>query len=131
MRTYDHMVELARVCARNAHVAGTPALASDFWKMAQVYQRKAAERVGGKFPDIGPGPDYGQILERLSECRARTGLCAAKLKEQRELVAMMERDGTNSTIAREVLSALELSLRANIRELEARLAEAETLISEE
>ena len=57
MQTYDDMVELARICAKNAQVTSMPRVARQLWKMAQEYQRLAAELDSGKLPDIGPAPD--------------------------------------------------------------------------
>lgn len=56
MPTYEELVELARVCARNARNTTTPAVAAELWKMAKEYQRLAAERDNVGWPDIGEPP---------------------------------------------------------------------------
>ena len=58
MQTYEDLVELARICAKNAHIADMPEIARELWKMAQEYQRKAAALDSGRLPDIGPPPSF-------------------------------------------------------------------------
>jgi hypothetical protein len=58
MQTYEHLVELAHICAKNAHNASMPDVARELWKMAKEYQRKAAALDSGKLPDIGPAPSF-------------------------------------------------------------------------
>jgi hypothetical protein len=58
MQTYEHFVELAHTCAKNAHLATMPEVARELWKMAQEYQRRAAALDSGELPDIGPAPSF-------------------------------------------------------------------------
>jgi len=57
VRTYDDVTELARICAFNARIASSGAVAIELWKMAREYQQEAAKLDGGKLPDIGEVPD--------------------------------------------------------------------------
>jgi hypothetical protein len=56
MQTYDDLIRLTRRCAKNAHLASSPAVARELWKMAQEYQRQAAALDSGNFADIGDPP---------------------------------------------------------------------------
>ena len=58
MQTYEELAELARVCAKNAHLASSKEIAAELWKMAAEYRDKATKLNGGTAPDIGP-PPYG------------------------------------------------------------------------
>jgi hypothetical protein len=51
---YDELVELARLCARNAHFAASDEVAHALWRMAKEYQTKAAAL--GTAPNIGEPP---------------------------------------------------------------------------
>jgi len=57
-RTYEDLVELARLCAGNAHITRARDAAGEFWRMALEYQRKAAALDSGKLPDVGPPPAW-------------------------------------------------------------------------
>jgi hypothetical protein len=54
MQTYRELEELAVMCAHNARIATSTAVAHELWKMAKEYQQKAAQL--GKAPDIGDAP---------------------------------------------------------------------------
>ena len=54
MLNYDDLVELARLCARNAHSNTSRDVADEFWKMAKEYQAQAAKL--GTLPEIGDAP---------------------------------------------------------------------------
>jgi len=54
MDKYNELVELALICAGNAHAVDTDEAARTLWRMAEEYRAKAAE-LGGA-PDIGPPP---------------------------------------------------------------------------
>jgi len=58
MRTYDDLVELARLCGQNARIAHSREVAGELWKMAVEYQEKAAKLNGGELPDIGKPPPW-------------------------------------------------------------------------
>jgi hypothetical protein len=52
MPAYEDLLELARICARNARLPGTTrAVAAELWKMAKDYQARAAQLNGGNLPD--------------------------------------------------------------------------------
>jgi hypothetical protein len=53
MQTYDDLVEIARVCLKQARVAKNPSVGEEFTHLAKGYQMRAASMVGGKLPDIG------------------------------------------------------------------------------
>lgn len=50
--TYDELVELARMCWREAHRSRDD-VARELRRMAHQYQQQAATLNGGKLPDIG------------------------------------------------------------------------------
>jgi len=54
MLTYDDLVELARLCARNSRIATSRDVADELWQMAKEYQAQAAKL--GTFPEIGDEP---------------------------------------------------------------------------
>jgi hypothetical protein len=54
MDRYRELVELAHICAGNAHAASTDEVARALWKMAEEYRAKAAAL--GSAPDIGEPP---------------------------------------------------------------------------
>jgi hypothetical protein len=53
MPTYNDLVELARICLRQARLTANPAVADELRQMAKDYQRRAAVLNGGRRPDIG------------------------------------------------------------------------------
>jgi hypothetical protein len=53
MQTYDDLVEIARVCLKQARAAKNPSVSAEFMRLAKGYQMRAASMVGGKLPDIG------------------------------------------------------------------------------
>ena len=55
MLIYEDLVELARMCARNARITTSRDVADELWRMAKEYQAQAAEM--GDFPEIGANPD--------------------------------------------------------------------------
>jgi hypothetical protein len=56
MPTYDDFVELALICARNAHTATSRDVSAVLRRMAIEHRDKAAKLNGGKEPDIGEPP---------------------------------------------------------------------------
>jgi hypothetical protein len=52
MQTYEDLVELAKVCLRQAHKTKSRNLAAKLRRMAKDYQKRAAEFNSGKLPDI-------------------------------------------------------------------------------
>ncbi len=53
MQTYDTLVELARICLKQAREAKNPLISSEFTHLAKGYQMRAASMDNGKLPDIG------------------------------------------------------------------------------
>lgn len=56
MPSYDELVELARMCWREAHRSRDD-VARELRRMASHYQQQAAMLDGGKLPDIGNADD--------------------------------------------------------------------------
>ena len=56
MPNYDDFVELALICARNAHTASKKDVSAVLWRMAVEHRNKAAKLNCGKAPDIGEPP---------------------------------------------------------------------------
>ena len=56
MLTYDELVDLARLCARNARIATSREVADELWRMAKEYQSQAAKIDGSAVPEIGDAP---------------------------------------------------------------------------
>jgi hypothetical protein len=54
MLTYDDLVELARLCARNSRIATSRDVADELWRMAREYQAQAANL--GSAPELGDEP---------------------------------------------------------------------------
>jgi len=54
MDDYQQLVELAHLCARNAHSTTSAEVAHALWRMAKEYQTKAAAL--GTAPNIGEPP---------------------------------------------------------------------------
>ena len=54
MLTYEDVVELARLCARNARITMSREVADELWRMAKEYQAQAAKL--GDVPEIGDEP---------------------------------------------------------------------------
>jgi hypothetical protein len=52
MRTYEELLELASLCARNARISSDREVARELWKMAQEYQAEAAKRDNGRLPEF-------------------------------------------------------------------------------
>jgi len=53
MQTYDNLVELARLCLKQAHEAKNSFVSAEFKHLAKGYQMRAASMNNGKLPDIG------------------------------------------------------------------------------
>jgi hypothetical protein len=59
MQTYSGLVELARICASQAHFTKDREVARELWRMALEYQYKAAALDNGKLPDVGLPTKHG------------------------------------------------------------------------
>lgn len=53
MHTYNDLIELARICIRQAKSAADPTVKEEFMKLAHEYQSRAAKLDSGILPDIG------------------------------------------------------------------------------
>jgi hypothetical protein len=53
MISYDDLVELARICIKQAREAAHPTVAAELRLVARGYQMRAASMKHGKLPDIG------------------------------------------------------------------------------
>ena len=47
------MVEIARICLKQARAAENSVVSGEFTRLAKGYQMRAATMVNGKIPDIG------------------------------------------------------------------------------
>jgi len=56
MQTYEELIELARMCAKNAHIATMKEVARELWKMANEYRAKAMALDTSKPINIGEPP---------------------------------------------------------------------------
>jgi hypothetical protein len=52
MHDYDDLIELARICIRQAQLADDENVATELGRLAREYQQRAAEISGGGLPDI-------------------------------------------------------------------------------
>jgi len=53
VQTYEDLVELARICWKQAHWTTSLDAAAELKRMAKEYQQRAAQLNGGKLADIG------------------------------------------------------------------------------
>jgi hypothetical protein len=67
MSTFADLVQLARICMRQAHIARSPEVADALRQMAEEYQVKAANLSDSAAPDI----DEGLLDEERSEAARR------------------------------------------------------------
>jgi hypothetical protein len=51
-RSYDELVELARICWRQSQVTQAQDVARELHRMAREYQQEAAKLDGGILPDV-------------------------------------------------------------------------------
>ncbi len=58
VQSCEELAELARICARNARLATSKAVASELWRMAKEYQAKAAKLSGGGQLELGDPPAF-------------------------------------------------------------------------
>jgi hypothetical protein len=52
MQTYEDLVELAKICMRQARDTKSRQVAAELRRMAKDYQKRAAELNSGKLPDL-------------------------------------------------------------------------------
>jgi hypothetical protein len=48
MQTYENLVQLARICLAQSHIAVLPEVAKELRSMAEEYQKRADELHGGR-----------------------------------------------------------------------------------
>lgn len=65
MQSYDVLVELARLCLKQAREAKNPIVSAELTHLAKGYQIRAASMDHGRLPDIG---EIHAIAESVS-CR--------------------------------------------------------------
>jgi len=53
MQAYEDLVEIARICLKQARAAENSVVSGEFKRLAKGYQMRAATMVNGKIPDIG------------------------------------------------------------------------------
>jgi hypothetical protein len=53
MQSYDELVELARICLKQAREAKIPSVSAELRHLAKGYQIRAASMDNGNLPDIG------------------------------------------------------------------------------
>ena len=56
MYSYDDLAELARICAKNAHIASSKEVAAKLWELATEYRDEATKFDGARGPYIGETP---------------------------------------------------------------------------
>jgi hypothetical protein len=61
MLNYDELAELALMCAYNARITTSEAVADELWRMAEEYRAKAA--LLGNAPEIGKPPAMARRSE--------------------------------------------------------------------
>jgi hypothetical protein len=64
MRSRSEVLELDRICAKNAHLSADKQVARELWKMAEEYRAEAGKLDSDKLPDLGNPP---QGLENLDQ----------------------------------------------------------------
>jgi hypothetical protein len=52
MSAYNRLVNLARLCVRQARLTQDKSTAGELWLLAREYQVRAAKLDGGRLPDI-------------------------------------------------------------------------------
>jgi hypothetical protein len=62
MPSYEELVELARICWRQAHLTQNEEVARHLRKMASEFQQEAAKLDGGQLPDLSNGQDATPIV---------------------------------------------------------------------
>jgi len=62
MRTYQNLVQLARMSARQAWLSSNPEVADLLWRMAKEYQAQAAEHAEAAKLDIGNPPPWATVV---------------------------------------------------------------------
>jgi hypothetical protein len=58
MSAYNRLVNLARLCVKEARLTQDKSTAGELWLLAREYQERAAKLDGGRLPDIEDGIPY-------------------------------------------------------------------------
>jgi hypothetical protein len=77
MDTYGDLVELARICLKQAREAENASVSAELRHMAKGYQVRAATMDHGRLPDIGEGPHQSAARHLWSQSADRRGPDAA------------------------------------------------------
>ena len=56
MLTYEDLVELAKLCARNSRISTSSDVAKELWQMAKEYQAEAGKL--GDVPEVDEAPPF-------------------------------------------------------------------------
>jgi hypothetical protein len=56
MNSFDDLLQLARICRRQADAAASESVADELRRMADEYLRRAADLNGGIIPELGSDP---------------------------------------------------------------------------
>lgn len=86
---YGELVELAQLCARNAHAATSDDVIQALWRMAKEYRAQAAAL--GAEPNIGDPPaEWGASLRASDEAAgpARPGRPRAEAHERSRIASL-------------------------------------------
>ena len=67
MQCYDDLVNLARICVRQAREVTNDSVRGELMRMAKLYQQRAAEIDEGKLPDIGED-HFSRASSQAMEC---------------------------------------------------------------
>jgi hypothetical protein len=62
MRTYQNLVELARMSARQAWLTSNPEVADLLWRIAKEYQAQAAKHSDAAELNIGNPPPWAAVV---------------------------------------------------------------------
>jgi hypothetical protein len=82
MQTYGDLVELARICLKQAREAKNAFVSAELRHMAKGYQVRAATMDHGRLPDIGEEPPQLAGLHLWSQSANRVGALAPKITLQ-------------------------------------------------
>jgi hypothetical protein len=82
MQTYGDLVELARICLKQAREAKNALVSAELRLMAKRYQVRAATMDHGRLPDIGEEPPQSAGLHLWSQSANRLGAPEPKITLQ-------------------------------------------------
>jgi hypothetical protein len=82
MHTYGDLVELARICFKQAREAENASVSAELRHIAKGYQVRAAIMDHGRLPDIGEEPQRSAVRHFWSQSADRVGAPAPKITLQ-------------------------------------------------